>query len=411
MAKNFLSEFPSKSELIDWYKTHGTNIVHEVNAHFHTPFSFSAFKDLRQLFEMAAAENVNVLGINDFYTTAGYEEFHDLSLEYKKFPLFNIEFMGLLKEEQKKDIRVNDPNNPGRTYFSGKGLNYPVSLEGTSLKKLENVRTESEKQTREMLKLVAEHLESIDPALKLDYESALENYTRGMLRERHIAKIIRDMIFDNYETDSKRKEVLKKIYNGKETSVNIESPAALEGEIRGRLLKSGGTAYVKEDPKAFLEIDEIIKIILDAGGIPTYPVLLDDKEGNYTDFERDFEKLLDELTLRNIYSLELIPGRNDLNRLEEFVLFFHDRGFVLTFGTEHNTASLIPLKITARGGKELSDDMKRINFEGGCLIAAHQYLRANNEEGYLDKNGKPRLQYKEELIELGNTVIEYFLQN
>ncbi len=411
MAKNFLSEFPSRAELIEWYKTHGTNVVHEVNSHFHTPFSFSAFQELRQVFEMATAENVDILGINDFYTTAGYEEFHDLSMEYNKFPLFNIEFMGLLKEEQKNDIRVNDPNNPGRTYFSGKGLDYPVSLEGTSLKKLETVMAESEKQTKEMFNLASEHLASIDPALELDYKTAMERYTRGMLRERHIAKIIRDKIFENYDTGSKRNEVLKKIYGGKDTSVNIESPAALEGEIRSRLLKSGGVAYVKEDPKAFLEIDEVIKIILDAGGIPTYPVLLDDNEGNYTDYERNFEKLFNELTSRNIYSLELIPGRNDLNRLEEFVHFFHDRGFMITFGTEHNTPSLIPLKISARGGKEPGDDMKRINFEGACLIAAHQYMRMKDEEGYLEKNGKPRLQYKEEFIELGNAIIEYYLQN
>ncbi|MFW5820689.1 MAG: hypothetical protein ACOCWA_05325 [Bacteroidota bacterium] len=411
MAKNFLTEFLAKTELLEWYKTHGSNTVHEVNAHFHTPYSFSAFDDLRLIFRMASSEGVNVLGINDFYTTAGYEEFHELCIEYKKFPLFNIEFMGLLKEEQKNGIRVNDPNNPGRTYFSGKGLDYPVSLEGSSLKKLENVKAESQKQTKKMFRLASDHLKSINPDLELDYDSALEKYTRGMLRERHIAKIIRDKVFEQYKTTEERKDILRKIYKGEETGVNLESPAALEGEIRSKLLKSGGVAYVKEDPKAFLEIDEVIRIILDAGGIPTYPVLLDDKEGNYTDYERDFEKLYTELTSRNIYSVELIPGRNNHEQLQEFVNFFHDRGFIITFGTEHNTPALIPLKITAGGGKALSEEMKRINFEGACLIAAHQYLRAKNEEGYLEKNGRPRLQNKEELIELGNAVIEFFLQN
>ena len=74
---------------------------------------------------MASEEKIAVLGINDFYVTDGYDSFHKGCIENKIFPLFNIEFIGLLKEEQKKGIRINDPNNPGRIYFSGKGLDYP----------------------------------------------------------------------------------------------------------------------------------------------------------------------------------------------------------------------------------------------------------------------------------------------
>jgi hypothetical protein len=411
MAKNFLKEFPSRIELLEWYNTNGSNLIHEVNGHFHTPYSFSAFREMNQVFDMARGENVKILGINDFYTTAGYEEFHDLSIEYKTFPLFNIEFMGLLKDEQKHKIRVNDPNNPGRTYFSGKGLDYPVKLEGNSLKKLENVRNESQEQTKKMFDLASQHLEAIDSSLKLDYEFAINNFTRGMLRERHIAKIIRHKVFEVFGKESDRIDILTKIYGGKKPEASLSNNTALEGEIRSNLLKADGVAYVKEDPKAFLEIDEVIKIITDAGGIPTYPVLLDDKEGNYTEYERDMDVFYGKLSSMNVYSLELIPGRNDFDRLKEFVTFFHDRGFVITFGTEHNTPELIPVKITTRGNKPLDEELKRINFEGACVIAAHQYLRARDEEGYIDRNGKPRLQMKDELIELGNAVIEYFLQN
>ncbi len=41
------------------------------------------------------------------------------------FPLLNMELIGISKEDQEKGIRVNDPNNPGRTYISGKGLAFP----------------------------------------------------------------------------------------------------------------------------------------------------------------------------------------------------------------------------------------------------------------------------------------------
>ena len=119
--------------------------------------------------------------------------------------------MGLLKEEQKNGIRVNDPTNPGRTYFSGKGLDFPVSLEGNALRKLENVRSESLNQTRKMVELASAHLQTVDPELSLDYDEILEKYTKGMVRERHIARVIRIKIFEKYTLENERKEKLENI--------------------------------------------------------------------------------------------------------------------------------------------------------------------------------------------------------
>ncbi len=48
-----------------------------VNVHLHTPYSFSAFSDIDDALDRAVAENVKVVGINDFYTTEGYEEWAD----------------------------------------------------------------------------------------------------------------------------------------------------------------------------------------------------------------------------------------------------------------------------------------------------------------------------------------------
>ncbi len=411
MGRNVLTDFPAKSDLLEWYSKNGSNEVHEVNAHFHTPYSFSAFHKTKQVFEMAREEHVNILGINDFNTMAGYVEFHDLALEFQIFPLFNIEFMGLLKEEQKQGIRVNDPDNPGRVYLSGKALDFPVSLEGNQARKLENLKAESLEQAKKMLELSSRALSEADPDLSLDFDEVMNNLTRGMLRERHIARAIRLVVFEKYKDPVERKAFLSKLYNGRESTANIENASAIEGEIRGNLLKKGGVAYIKEDPKAFLDLEEILKIITDSGGIPTYPVLLDDKSGNFTDFERDRENLYLSLTSRNIYSIELIPGRNAYSQVKDFITFFHDRHFIITFGTEHNTPELIPIKVSTRGGIQPDDEMHLINFEGACILAAHQYLRAKGEEGYLERNGKAKISEIDEYIELGNAVIEYFIQN
>ena len=100
--------------------------------------------------------------------------------------------------------------------------------------------------------------------------------------------------------------------------------------------------------------------------------------------------LLKTLLERGIYSIEFIPGRNGLELLKEYASFFWNKGIVVTFGTEHNTPELIPLTVDTRGGVDLDDELKEISFKGACVTAAHQYLVAQGEEGYVDAQGNAK---------------------
>ena len=64
----------------------------DVNAHLHTPYSFSAFDSVSQALDMAVKEGVKVVGINDFYSMDGYREWSVECNARHLFPLFNIEF-------------------------------------------------------------------------------------------------------------------------------------------------------------------------------------------------------------------------------------------------------------------------------------------------------------------------------
>jgi hypothetical protein len=110
-----------------------------------------------------------------------------------------------------------------------------------------------------------------------------------------------------------------------------------------------------------------------------------------------------------INCIELIPGRNDFKILKDFVEFFHKKGFIITFGTEHNTPEMMPLTVTTRGSVPLDDSLKKIAWEGACVIAAHQYLRADGRQGYVLPDGTHSIEQKNELVNLGQLVIEYFL--
>lgn len=406
---NILQEFPSESELIKKHKPEATGGSYKVNNHLHTPYSFSAFENIAQIFRMAKEENISVLGINDFYTTAGYEEFYQLGAENKILPLFNIEFIGLLKEFQDKNMRINDPKNPGRAYFTGKGLTYPVSMSEQNVQLLNKVKAHSEEQLKEMVTRVNDFFGEMGIPLKLDFDELKKNYAREMLRERHIATAIQDKLFQAASSEEEIKSMLQIIYEGKENQSDLSDKPALQNEIRGNLLKKGGRAFVPEDENTFLRLDQIKDIIIDAGGIPCYPVLLDNEKGEFTDFEGDWQAMHDYLREFNVGCIELIPGRNAFEFLNDFVKFFNERNFIVTFGTEHNTPALKPLTVTCRNDVPLGDEMEKISFEGASVIAAHQYKKARGEEGFLSANHEPKLKEKENFAHLGKAVISEFL--
>lgn len=407
--KNFLSGFPSPEKMQKELNGISVPEYREANGHIHTPYSFSAFLALETAFKMAREENIDVLGINDFYVTDGYNAFHQGCIKHNIFPLFNIEFIGLLKEEQKKGIRINDPNNPGRIYFSGKGLDYPFSTGWIQKRQLKRVIKESQIQVKAMIEKLNALIKRENPSLKLSYDKIKKDYAHDLVRERHIAKALRELAIENFPSPEQQLHFLETLYEGKKSKTGFSNPAALENEIRSNLLKSGGAAFVEEDEDSFIELKKIIRIIVKSGGIPCYPVLLDDPSGKCTEFETDPEKLYLSLKNLEIECIELIPGRNDFDILKGFVEFFHNKGFIITFGTEHNTPEMIPLTVSARGSVPLDESLKKIAWQGACIIAAHQYLRADGRQGYVLPDGTHSVEQKRELATLGKLVIEYFL--
>lgn len=411
METNFLSGFPPYAELSANEPVEPGSYVFEANCHIHTPYSFSAFDDLDTVFRMAKEERIDALGINDFYVSDGYESFHKGCISNNIFPLFNIEFIGLLKEEQSKGIRINDPNNPGRIYFCGKGLDFPFHLSDKNLRLLSGVKVESQCQLRAMVSKLNRLIAEGGSKLSLDFDQIRKRFAKELVRERHIAKAVRYLASENFSKDEDRMSFIESLYGGKRSKQSFADAAALENEIRSNILKAGGTAFVEEDERSFLPLGAIKEIILDAGGIPCYPVLLDDPSGKFTEFEGSFEKLYDSLTSMGVGCIELIPGRNALNILSDFVSFFDSRDFIVTFGTEHNTPEMIPLTVTARGGTDLTWKLEEVNRRGVCVIAAHQYFHAQKMEGYTDAAGKPRKNMKKEFEAAGQAVIEFYLRD
>lgn len=404
---NFWKQFPGKEELLAWYTKHGKGTIYSVNAHLHTPYSFSAFTGIPQALDMAVAEDVRVMGINDFYTTDGYGEWSAESVSRGIFPLFNIEYISLNKADQQAGLKVNDPGNPGRTYLSGKGLAFPAKMDEPYASALASVRAESNKHVAGMCVKLNELLHKIDAGFQLDFEDIKSRMTKGMVRERHLAKALREVVESRFNSPESQKSFYARLFSGKEMTSPTDAPAAIENELRNNLLKAGGPAFIPEPHEAFLDSEMVCQMILNQGGIPTYPFLADDSNGNFTHFEGSKEEAARILKERNIWSVEFITTRNNLEVLDDYVSYLYGEGFVVTLGSEHNTPAMEPIKLYARKKTELSSILKEINYKGACIVAAHQYLTFTTGQGYLDKDGKPKSAQSEEFIALGKALIEY----
>jgi len=382
-----------------------------VNTHIHTPYSFSAFKTMGELFDQALQEGIRILGINDFNTAEGFGEFSNMAVKNRIFPLFNMEFMGLIESAQEKGIRVNDPINPGRTYLCGKGFQNPFSMPEKYEAQIRKIVYAGQLQLDEMVEKLNAHFKKSGFPLQLSLNEIRDNYATDLVRERHIARAIKDGVRGCFsDLNGKDRIWYDFLAPGLNPSL-LDDDVYLENVIRDRFLKKGGPGYVEESASSFLPVTDLIVMIRESGGIPCYPVLLDNEEGWMTEFENDWEALSETLTKMDIPAIELIPPRNDNRILKPFVEFFDSRGFVITFGTEHNTPQKTTLEVLCRGGKKLDPSLKNIGLRGAQVIAAHQYLVSKQKRGFLHSAGKSRISQKNDLESLGRNVLKWYFRN
>ena len=118
------------------------------------------------------------------------------------------------------------------------------------------------------------------------------------------------------------------------------------------------------------------------------------------------ERVSKELKERGFHSVEFITTRNGVELLEKYAEYLYDAGFVVTFGSEHNSPTMEPIELFARNGAPLTDKLMKINYEGACVIAAHQHLISEGKQGYVDKDGNVDPSLMKSFIEMGDALIQ-----
>jgi hypothetical protein len=69
-----------------------------------------------------------------------------------------------------------------------------------------------------------------------------------------------------------------------------------------------------------------------------------------------------------------------------------------------------PLKLSVRGSAPLTERLKQINYEGACVIAAHQERIRNGKPGYVDNRGIADPAKRDLFIQEGNKLIQNVIQ-
>ena len=380
-----------------------------VNTHVHFPPNFSAFHTVTDAVEAAVAEGVAALGISNFFDQQVYVRFAEQAEAAGIVPLFGLEFITLDPDLEATGTLVNDPANPGRVYFCGKGISpFRPRPEGATATAVA-IRADNDARAEAMVGQLAAHFSAhgLDTGLTAASVAA-EVAGRAevpvawvSLQERHIARAFEEAL--SALPRQERESVLAAAY-GSPSAVDPADPVALQGELRSRLLKAGTPGYVPEVPLSFADA---YAYVLAMGGIPTYPILADGAK-ELSPFEYPAGKLAKRLRERGVYAAELIPIRNRSALVDEYVEALTAAGIIVMGGTEHNTADRIPYLPSAVDGP-VSEAARTAFWEATCVVAAHQHLVAAGAPGYVDAEGSlvgdDPARRKAELVALGSQLI------
>ena len=380
------------------------------NSHIHLPPNFSAFETVEQAVELAADQGVRVLGCGNYYDYSVYQRFTETARDKNVFPSFGTEIIALETDLQQKDIRINDPGNPGRHYICGKAISRFEDLSSRADELLSGIRNNDKLRMTEMVVKMAAVFSEHGIDTGLDDQAVIARVVKRhgcsadtvTLQERHLAQAFQEVFFDEV-SEGQRQQKLTDIFRVPSQS-NPSDTVGIQNEIRSNLMKAGKICFV---PETFVNLAQAKELICELGGIPCYPVLADGSKKR-CEYETPVEQLIERLKDNHYTMVELITIRNSPEVLVEYVSAIRQAGIAVVAGTEHNTLNLLPIKPACVGGQAVPEEIDSIFKEGICVLAAHAFLKAHGEEGFVDGQEGNANQRIEDFSRIGAVVLKNY---
>ena len=382
------------------------------NSHIHLPPNFSAFETVEQAVEIAAGEGVQVLGCGNYYDYSVYQGFAETARDQGVFPLFGTEIIALETDLQEQGIRVNDPGNPGKYYICGKGISRFEELSPRADQLLSGIRSNDTLRMREMTEKMAGVFSDHGIDTGLDDKAVIQRVvTRHgcsadmvTLQERHLAQAFQEVFFERVPVDQRTKK-LADLFGDSPQSTSSDA-VGIQNEIRSHLMKAGKVCFV---PETFVNLAQAKELIVELGGIPCYPVLADGSK-KWCEHETPLEQFIETLKANDYAMVELITIRNSAEVLTEYVAAIRQAGIAVVAGTEHNTLDLLPIKPACVGDEAIPAEIDAIFREGICVLAAHAFLKAHGEDGFVDGERGDANEHIKRFSSIGSVVLKQYFE-
>lgn len=272
------------------------------NMHCHTFFSFNGYGySPSHVVSWAKAERLFSVGLIDFDVLDGVDEFLAASRELDVRASCGVETRVVVKEML--DQVINSPGEPGIAYHLGVGFT-TSDIPQKQKEYLNAMKASANARTRGIV-------EKVNPVLapvELDFEKDVIPLTPGgNATERHVCMAYAEKASKCFPDSVKLASFwASKLGMTEEKAADlIRNSVKLQGEIRSKMMKSGGPGYVKPDPSSFPSLAEMNEFTLKSGAIPSIAWLNGDSAG-----EANPERLLDLHESYGAAMFNLIPDRN-----------------------------------------------------------------------------------------------------
>ena len=354
-----------------------------VNLHSHTSFSFNAYGYSPSRFAWEACKaGLEVAGIVDFDCLDGVEEFLEAGTQLNLKTIAGFETRVFIPEYSDKVI--NSPGEPGVYYLVGTGFTEPPAPDTSPGRTLADMANRARERNIAMMEKINDHLGEVT----IDYEEDVIPLTpSGNATERHMLQAYEDKARETFDDPDELAAFWADKLGVEEDEVRglLDDIPSLKGLIRKKLMKRGGVGYAKPDAGTFPDIDEVVKMTLDCGALPSGCWLDGTSEGE-ADPMRHFKFLKD----KGIPTLTIIPDRNwDIDDPEQKQLKLDNLEAAVKAGQELEMPILVGTEMNKHGQKfvdefntpELSP-YRDIFLDGAHVAWGHTLLKMTAGMGY-----------------------------
>ena len=219
------------------------------------------------------------LGISNYYDYEVYGDFAQCARHKDIFPLFGTEIICMDDALRDAGIKINDPGNPGKFYFCGKGITRFDEMTPQATRLIDVIRRNDSTRMAQMVERMERIFTERGLRTDIDENAVVEMIVRRhgsdrntvYLQERHVSQAFQEALFAKVRPEE-RIERLNRILGAETKAKHPEDFVAMQNDIRSHLMKAGKPAFVEE---TFVSFDDAHRLILELGGVPCYPTLAD----------------------------------------------------------------------------------------------------------------------------------------